>query len=187
MSLLQAVRDLVAFKTRPEVLLQPNVPKPLHGVAPRVIFGKEWWDRTRREAYASTGQRCLVCGVHKNSALFHRWLEGHEVYRIDYRKGLAVYVETVPLCHACHCFIHDGRLKALLEKGEVSLDKYRTVMAHGRSVLRAAGLNKRPLPNLRPGLIAPWGKWRMVVGGKKHKPIYKDFNAWAKHHGYLDE
>ena len=42
------------FRSRPELLLQNSTVKPLHGVVPREILGKEWWDKTRRAAYAAT-------------------------------------------------------------------------------------------------------------------------------------
>ena len=98
----------------PQLLLAPNVPKPLHGLAPRVILGQAWWDKTRRAAYKQTNYHCLACGVHKTRATYHAWLEGHEVYSVNYELGRAKYVRSVALCQFCHNSIHDGLLKALL-------------------------------------------------------------------------
>lgn len=192
-SLLKRSAEAAArFEARPELLLMPNVPKPLHGVAPRVVLGAKWWEKTRREAYASTGQRCAACGVPKRSALFHPWLEAHEVYEIRYSTGRATYVETVPLCHACHNFIHDGRLWALMKKGEVTVEKFELVMEHGLRVLSAAGLKKPSAatfdgkPVMHVSKIAEWSKWRMVIFGKQFKPKYKNFDEWLIAHGHAE-
>lgn len=39
------------MKLKPEILCQPNVPTPLHGMAPRVVFGESWWNMKRQAAY----------------------------------------------------------------------------------------------------------------------------------------
>lgn len=170
---------------RPEVLLHPNVPKPMHGVAPRVILGRAWWDATRKAAYASTDYHCVACGVHKTCAAFHRWLEGHELYEIDYRRGRMTYVETVPLCHACHAFIHCGRLKAMLDKGEVTKQKHDEIMAHGRRALREAGLRKRTGED--EVKLAAWHRWRLVLDGAEHPPKFKSLRDWMRGHGLAEE
>lgn len=78
----------------PGILLQPNIPKPLHGLNPRSVLGKDWWDWQRHEAYKKFGFRCWACGVHQWRAEYHRWLEGHESYRIDYGRGRAEMIEV---------------------------------------------------------------------------------------------
>lgn len=37
------------MKLKPEILCQPNVPTPLHGMAPRVVFGESWWNMKYRQ------------------------------------------------------------------------------------------------------------------------------------------
>lgn len=173
------------WRRRPEILLQNNTVKPLHRVVPRTILGKEWWDATREEAYASTDYHCIACGVHKREAKWHQWLEGHEVYTINYRAGRMTYVETVPLCHGCHNFIHDGRLRALLDRDEIEQEKYDAIMAHGRFVLKEAGLRKRPRPHMGP--TAKWEDWRLVLFGKEYPPVFTNYKEWLVGHGYEDD
>lgn len=171
---------------RPEILLHPNIPKPLHGLNPRTLNGTNWWNRTRRQVYKSTEFHCLACGVHKQDAENRQWLEAHEIYEIDYKKGTAKFKEIVPLCHYCHNYIHDGRLTDLLERGEIHPQKFAAIIRHGDRVLAKAGMKK---PNKRErdemilnmeiaGELAEWSKWRLIIGRKKYKPLYASMQEW---------
>jgi hypothetical protein len=170
----------VTFTPRPAILLSANTVKPMHGVVPRVILGKAWWDLTRQNAYKSTGFHCIACGVSKYQAEEHQWLEGHEVYKIEYAKGRQTYLETVPLCHYCHSFIHCGRMEALMHQGYFPPEKFDRVMAHGNKVLRGAGV-VRPRPYT--GSVARWSKWRLVLFGKFYPPLYRTEQDWLKAFG----
>ena len=173
------------WSLRPEVLAGPNIPSPMHGVAPRVVLGKVWWDNERKESYKKTSYHCIACGVNKYKAKARKWLEGHELYDVDYRKGTMTYVETIPLCHYCHNYIHDGRLTWLLRSGKVSHGKYAGILQHGDKVLAEAGL-RRPTRRQREeaiaeliikGEVAEWDDWRLIVHGKKYPPI-KTYEEW---------
>jgi hypothetical protein len=136
-------RRLPKSQRQPNILLCPNIPKPLHGVNPRTILGRAWWDKERKAAEAGTKGHCLACGIHKTKARFRKWMEGHELYRINYGAGRMTYLKTVPLCHYCHNFIHSGRLQALMEKGEIPVNQFHAIMGHGYGVLHEAGLFDR--------------------------------------------
>lgn len=182
MSLADKVRG-VAFNPwvlMPQVLLSANTVKPMHGVVPRIILGPEWWEKTRTEAQKRTNWHCIACGIYKKIAHGGPWLEGHEQYKIDYANGRQTYTRTVPLCHYCHSYIHDGRLQELVKKGECTKEKYEEIMSHGNAVLKAAGLVKKP----NTGPVAPWGEWRLILFGKSYPPIYRDYEEWyANFHG----
>lgn len=168
---------------RPEILLHPGIPQPLHGLAPRDILGRKWWSKTRQAAYRSTNYHCQACGVHKLRARGPEWLEGHEMYDIDYLLGRAVYVKTVSLCHYCHNYIHSGRLLILLEEGRITQATYVAIIQHGDDVLGQAGLLHRK-HQVYDGPIAEWGDWRLVLNGKEYKPKYRDIHAWNKAFGH---
>lgn len=175
-----------SYALRPELLLHNNIPKPMHGVAPRVVLGQKWWDRERRECYERAEFFCQACGVHKLRAKYHQWLEAHECYDVDWAKGRMKYAECVALCHFCHNYIHSGRLQALLEKGEIHHHKFAAIRQHGDGVLAAAGLAKesydvrdaRIKKMVMNGQVAEWGKWRLVIGRKTYKPLYPTKEAW---------
>ena len=44
------------MKTYPWLLFHPNIPKPLHGLAPRIILGENWWQTTKKEAKVKLNQ-----------------------------------------------------------------------------------------------------------------------------------
>ncbi len=161
---------------RPEILLHPNIPKPLHGLAPRTIMGEAWWDAERQKAYAKLDYHCWVCGTHKSEAKFHNWLEAHEFYEIDYAKGSMVFKETVALCHACHNFIHSGRMIAMVDQGTMTRRKQQEILAHGEAILKKHRLHTPSAPLT----CAKWGAWRLVLDGKKYKGNFKTFEDWMK-------
>jgi hypothetical protein len=162
----------------PSILCHPNIPKPLHGINPRTIYGKDWWDVERRKTYAQNDFHCSACGVYKQDALFHHWLEAHEFYLFDYTRGWVIFDHLVPLCHACHNFIHDGRMRMMVDRGDMSQSKYIQIINHGMAVLKQAGLAKaRQARHNHPSHVE-WQDWRMVVDGKEYGPSSPSFEAW---------
>lgn len=159
---------------RLEILLHPNIPKPLHGLNPRTIKGQEWWDEVRKEAYYKADYCCQACGVSKWDAAYHKWLECHELYEIDYAKGRMVFKELVALCHSCHNYIHSGRMRMLVDKGEWSEEKMNDILNRGDKLIKEAKL-KRPKP---PNQIAPWGEWVLIFDGVEYPAKYKSLDEW---------
>jgi hypothetical protein len=180
----------------PELLTHPNIPKPLHGVNPRSIMGKEWWDEKRKEAYATNFFCCWACGTHKSKAAFHNWLEGHENYDINYETGEVRLNGIVALCHSCHNFIHSGRLYMMYQSGEYSKAKCLTILNHGFSILAGNGLTPFwgtvDVWNLLTGdnmpakyddpdeQFAEWGDWHLVIDGEKHYSKFENIQEWAE-------
>ncbi len=177
-----------AWKPDPKILLCDNIPMPMHGVAPRTILGDKWWNQTRKRSYKSTGFCCAACGVHKLSARYRQWLEGHEIYEVDYKKGTMTYLRTVPLCHLCHNYIHDGRLRALLAKQKITHAKYKAIIQHGDQVLSMANLKRKPYEDremdasskILSNESASWSQWRLIVNGKQFPPKFKSEYALRK-------
>jgi hypothetical protein len=159
-------------------------------------MGKAAWDEKRCAVYASTDFHCAACGVHKRDALFHAWLEAHEIFRIDYAKGAATLIEIVPLCHACHAFIHSGLLRIRARKKEVSSDHVRQIMSHGCAVLRdgsgrifsgtaelcdLVSVDRSRIPVMpKPRKMATWGAWRMVWDGVEHRGKFNSQREWQR-------
>lgn len=176
--------DIKKWKPRPEILASCHTPKPMHQTVPRDILGKAWWDKTRKEAYKSTNYHCIACSTHKSDAKYHRWLEGHELYKPNYAVGIWKYIETVPLCHFCHNYIHSGRLQMLLERGEIHHHKYVAIIQHGDAILASIGLERwQPYE----GKFAPWNKWRLQIGRKKYKPKFKSLSEWEANFDVKEE
>ncbi len=187
---------------RPELLLHPNLVKPLHGVSPRLLKGRKWWDEVRQGAYAENNYCCWACGTWKHKAHYRQWLEAHERYNINYVNGIVTLEEVVALCKACHSFIHSGRMWALFMKGEVSMIFLEDVLGRGIRILRAAGLSAYAFfgtadialilringddllaaSRRRTRKTAEWDKWRLVLDGEEHYSPYADEDAWRAHY-----
>lgn len=172
---------MVVRKLRPEILQHPNIPKPLHGLTPRTIYGQAWWDEVRRAAYRSTAYHCLACGVSRFRAKYCKHMEAHELYKYDYDKGTITYLIAVPLCHSCHSFIHSGRMRALVIEGLMPQTKMIDILNHGQRVLSAAGL-VRPAD---PDCSVRWEDWRMILDGIPSVPLWPTHEAWSEHYSRL--
>ena len=168
----------------PELLLHPPIPKPLHGVNPRTIRGQAWWDIQRRRAYARHDNCCWACAIPKRRARYHRWLEAHEVYSMDYPSGRVEFLGVCALCHACHNFIHRQRMEALLEVGKLSRVKYDDILARGKRFLSAAGSIEPPE---YAGEVAPWCEWHLVLDGKRYDGRFADVAEWQAYYAWLNQ
>lgn len=174
------------WEKRPEILLHPNIPKPLHGLTPRGILGAKWWNKTRQKAYQSTNFHCQACGVAKHESRGPGWLEGHEMYDVDNLLGTAAYIETVPLCAFCHNYIHSGRLLMLLEEGQITQQRYIEVIQHGDDALRQAGLGQAK-QQVYDGPMADWADWRLLLNGKEYKPKFGSLREWQEAFGRKED
>lgn len=125
---------------RPDLLLCPVIPPPLHGLSPRKILGQTWWDSVRQSVYGVNDHCCWACGVHKSEAFYKKYLEAHEVYDIDYTTHMMMLEEIVGLCHSCHNYIHVGFLLSKYRNDVVSKSYVTNVLNHGIRILSAAGL-----------------------------------------------
>lgn len=164
----------------PELLAHGVIPAPMHGTNPRTILGDEWWQEQRRAAAKEYRWHCWACGVHKLKARFHQWLEGHERYDIDYDAGRLLYLGCCALCHACHNYIHVGRLRILVEEGAEPPGKLVEVIEHGNGVVEAHGVT---VPDVDEDAGPCWEDWRMEIGGALYRPRFRSREDWARHYG----
>lgn len=117
------------------ILSMPNVPHPLHNLAPRTILGATTWNHMRNRCYFEAHYTCEACGAkvkteyYDNGAVHHQYhddgtiakrnLHAHELYTYDYEKGTARFERCVALCECCHVrFIHSGRMLTMYKQGD---------------------------------------------------------------------
>jgi len=131
------------MKLQPIILSGAHVPSVLGGVNPRIILGQDWWEKERQKAYKSTGNRCICCGVHKDHAKLHKWMEAHECWNINNVTGVCEVKKIVPVCHYCNNFIHSGRLELILYK-EKTIFEVVDILNHGFRILASHGLTCNP-------------------------------------------
>lgn len=167
---------------RPELLFHPNIPKPLHGMNPRSILGRNWWDMMRFEAYKKNSYCCWACGIHKSNAKYYRWLEGHEHYDINYSTGCVKLLEIVALCHSCHNYIHDGRMRMMVDSGKMEYSKYKDILFHGKKITH--NIKKPNLSFVSKVMLkikkAKWDEYHLLLNGKKYYSKFKDIYDWQR-------
>jgi len=182
---------------KPEILTHPNIPKPLHGIAPREIKGQDWWKETRTKAYQSTQYCCSACGVHVSEAKGQQWLEAHEYWKIDYEKGICEVISIEPLCHYCHNFIHSGRLRMITGKSK-SYNETKAILQHGFKILADNKLKCFP-PTLDfayeigantygveayeiPDCNIEWSDWKLIFEGEEYHSKFKNYDEWKEYY-----
>lgn len=102
----------------PRIICMSNVPKPLHSLAPRTIFGQSTWDHMRRRCYYLADYKCECCGREVGKDIEKRELMAHELYAYDFVSGTAWFVRCVALCPLCHIRgVHTGRMLTMYKKG----------------------------------------------------------------------
>lgn len=170
-------RNLLPYYTRPQILLDNHIPKPLHGLNPRTLLGKEWWDKIRTQVYKQNNYCCWACGIHKTQAKYYQRLEAHESYEIDYKLARMTLKEVVALCHSCHNYIHKGRLKSLLDKQKITRSKFDYIINRGDKLTR---LLEKPV---RTRVFTDWSKWHLMINGFKFYSRFKNEKEWEKHYG----
>jgi hypothetical protein len=183
---------------KPEILSHPNIPKPLHGLNPRSLKGKEWWDKTRFDAQKRTNYTCSACGVHKSEAKKHHWLEGHEYWNIDYQTGRCEVISIEPLCHYCHNFIHSGRLARILGK-EKSYKEVKEILEHGFKILHDNNLKCFPFTlglakslncntfdvesyEIKTNNKLKWNDYVLILEGKEYHSNFNDIEDWCNYY-----
>jgi len=171
----QEDRPPPGFHPLPEILLHPQIPKPMHGIAPRTILGQAWWDAERHAACNKYKQHCWACGVYKLNAKLNHWLEAHEMYDINYAKGTMTYTHSVGLCPYCHKYIHAGRLLEEYKAGKISMLLLMDITNHGETILHNAGIGRPP----GPSVVSDWESWRLILNGQAYPGLWPSYETWA--------
>jgi len=182
------------YKLKPEILVHPNIPKPMHNLSPRTIEGEGWWNKIRQEVYAKYDYHCIACGISKYEAKGFKWLEAHEFWDINYYKGICKIKSIEPLCHYCHNFIHSGRLRMYKGK-EKSIQEVQNILEHGFHILSENNLKCFPstlsFANMigantygvkaysLPDVDIPWSKWYLLWESKKYYSKFSSFEEWS--------
>lgn len=190
------------------LITMPNVPKPLHGIPPRVIMGQTTWDKVRKRCYYDAGYKCEICGV--DFADIKPRYAAHELYTYDYEEGVGRFERCIAICAKCHDAIHSGRLITMYKQGNPLYPKayvlgvvehcFKLVHDYNKEhdeklKLYNTFLRYLKVPELYGDMIkmiikydiefyseplhcADWEKWKMVWCGKEFPTPYKSYNDW---------
>jgi len=162
----------------PEVLLSGSIPMPLHGMSPRELLGKTWWNKRRKQVYRKYSKTCVACGTKGR-------VEAHEIYIFNWDKCSGTLINIVALCSLCHGFIHIGftarskgnaEAKRVYERGLKILNKAKLYDQYYDSVKAVNSKNSTMDEN-------DWSKWYMEINGEKFYTKHKNKKEWKKYYG----
>jgi hypothetical protein len=179
------------FTPDPSLLLHPQIPMPLAGMAPKDLMGDKWWKAEKQKAYQKQEECCAACGIHRSLSKLEKRLEGHAIFRIDYADLRVEYLKTVLLCPACHSYIHKGVLQALVQKGQKDGLRLALVLDHGNNIImenhledKLSEIEEKMEKEVRIAINKgfKWNDWRMIIENKILKPRFKSFKSWFIHY-----
>lgn len=159
---------------RPNILLAPTLSPPLNTLSPKELLGDKWWTEQRKQACSLSADCCWTCGVHKDKSWYRKYLEGHELYKIDYENFIIELLEVVVLCHSCHNFIHIGRLISNYRDGIIKESYLSDVLNWGVRTLSNAGL-------------APYSKQALYWLIFQREYTFEDALTYVKSKGLIEE
>lgn len=175
----------------PSLLTMPNIPKPLHSLAPRIIEGQSKWNVMRTQCYMKADYTCQACGKYLGAGK----CEAHELYSIDWKQQRSKFERCVCLCHDCHTFIHSGRSFTMYKNGDKYCNNiYLQKIAKKAFELVSSYNNTQPIEEKLwlYGTIIEWlkdpklGRWlqpmidhyNLMLYGPKN--AYEDKAHWSK-------
>ena len=190
------------------LITMPNVPKPLHGLPPRVIMGKTTWDHVRKKCYYDAGYKCEICGEEPPKGQLH----AHELYSYDYLAGTGKFERCIAICKKDHDFIHSGRLITMLKNNNILYPReyVLSVVEKGFKLIHDYNCmhrNKKPLrafstfleylkvPSIHddmvalidkydiqfydmPSKVADWADWKLLIGEREYPTPYANMDEW---------
>lgn len=120
MDIIKLDRWIAPTENGAPLLCMPNIPKPLHGLAPRTIEGQAKWNIMRTKCYMDADYTCQACGKYLGAGK----CEAHELYSVDWEHQTSKFERCVCLCKDCHSFIHSGRTFSMYQRKTPFYDKF---------------------------------------------------------------
>ena len=90
----------------------------------RAVLSKKQWDYIKKDAKIRSGGKCSICGKKT------KFLDAHEVWSYDIKKGVQKLDDVISVCKDCHSAIHIGRTSLVgnLERAENHYLKVRDIL-----------------------------------------------------------
>lgn len=192
------------------LLVMPNVPQGLFGLAPRTIMGQSKWNLVRKKACMEHNYTCQISGKYLGHGVPHI----HECYEYDFKNAKAEFKRLICIDPQMHHFIHSGRLLTLFknkEQGALTKMQMLKIAQDGFALIDRWNRNhpdEEPLrvsatflewaknPELKismealfeaynvkfaePYVPKRWPIWKLTVGDKEYESPYKSYEMWQQ-------